>query len=62
LRHVLASPTIWRIDVAEVLDPKARALASYASQTLPIPPDFSAALPEGFTSMFLGREEFLFEE
>jgi LmbE family N-acetylglucosaminyl deacetylase len=52
---------IWRVDIRGVLDVKARALSSYASQMLPIPPDSTAVLPPGFTSMFLCGEEFLFE-
>ena len=36
-------------------------MASYSSQTDPIPPETSPALPLGFASLFLGREEFLFE-
>ncbi len=52
---------VWRVDLRDVRDAKARAIASYASQTIPIPPETSPALPPGFASMFLGNEEFLFE-
>ncbi len=52
---------IWRVDLRPVQEAKARALACYASQTSPIPPDTTAALPPGFVAMFLCGEEFLFE-
>jgi LmbE family N-acetylglucosaminyl deacetylase len=53
---------VWRIDIRGVLDAKARAIASYASQTDPIAPDTAPALPLGFAPMFLCGEEFLFEK
>jgi len=52
---------VWRVDTRPVQGAKARALRAYASQTDPIPPDVSAALPEGFTAQFLCGEEYLFE-
>jgi len=61
LRPMITCRRIWRVDLREVRDVKARAMASYSSQTDPIPPETSPALPLGFASLFLGREEFLFE-
>jgi LmbE family N-acetylglucosaminyl deacetylase len=61
LRPMFACRTVWRIDIRGVLDVKARAIASYASQTDPIAPDPLPALPLGFASMFLCGEEYLFE-
>ena len=52
---------VWRLDLREVLAIKERAIAAYASQTTPLPPETAAALPAGFASCFLGPEEFLFE-
>jgi LmbE family N-acetylglucosaminyl deacetylase len=52
---------VWRVDIRESLDVKARALASYATQILPIPPETTATLPPGFTAPFLCGEEFYFE-
>ena len=52
---------VWSVDLGETRGLKARAAASYVSQTLPIPPDKTSALPPGFASMFLGGEEFLLE-
>jgi LmbE family N-acetylglucosaminyl deacetylase len=52
---------IWRVDIKPVLEMKVRALASYSSQTLPIPPQLDPALPPGFASMFLGGSEYFFE-
>ena len=52
---------VWRVDLGNARDIKARAMASYVSQTLPIPPDTRAALPSGFESMFHGPEEFVLE-
>jgi LmbE family N-acetylglucosaminyl deacetylase len=52
---------IWRVDVRSTLGPKAHAMACYASQTKPLPPDTDPALPEGFALMFLGGYEFYIE-
>jgi LmbE family N-acetylglucosaminyl deacetylase len=52
---------VWRVDLGEARVAKAQAVASYVSQTHPIPPDTEPALPPGFAAMFLGREEFLLE-
>jgi LmbE family N-acetylglucosaminyl deacetylase len=52
---------VWRVDLGNARDIKARAMASYVSQTLPIPPDTRAALPLGFESMFSGDKEFVLE-
>jgi len=52
---------IWRINIRPVHGLKTRAVASYASQTQPIPPDRDPALPQGFTDAFLGGDEYLFE-
>lgn len=60
-RSVFAPQRIWRVDVRTARDAKARAMACYASQTTPIPPDTDPALPEGFALMFLGGYEFYIE-
>jgi LmbE family N-acetylglucosaminyl deacetylase len=52
---------IWRVDLGSARALKAAAVSAYPSQTQPIAPDPSAALPAGFASMFLGEAEFLFE-
>jgi LmbE family N-acetylglucosaminyl deacetylase len=52
---------IWRADIRPVLEMKVRALASYSSQALPIPPQLDPALPPGFAAMFLGGDEYFFE-
>ena len=52
---------VWRVELGSARNIKVRAMASYASQTLPIPPDTAAALPSGFESMFHGDEEFVLE-
>lgn len=52
---------VWRLDLREVIAIKERAIAAYSSQTAPLPPDTTAALPPGFAAFFLGKEEFLFE-
>lgn len=61
LGPMLRSRRVWRLDLRDVRDAKARAIASYASQTEPIAPDTAPALPPGFASMFLCGEEYLFE-
>jgi LmbE family N-acetylglucosaminyl deacetylase len=61
LRPMLTCRSVWRLDLRDVREAKARAIASYASQTDPIPPETVPALPQGFASMFLCGEEFLFE-
>jgi LmbE family N-acetylglucosaminyl deacetylase len=53
---------VWRLDLRDALELKARAIASYASQTSPIPPETSPALPPEFASLFLCGEEFFFEK
>jgi LmbE family N-acetylglucosaminyl deacetylase len=58
---LLTCRRVWRLDVSEVLTIKERAIAAYASQTAPLAPETTAALPDGFASFFLGQEEFLFE-
>jgi LmbE family N-acetylglucosaminyl deacetylase len=58
---MLASRRVWRVDLRDVRAAKARAIASYASQTEPIAPDTAPAVPPGFAAMFLCGEEFLFE-
>jgi LmbE family N-acetylglucosaminyl deacetylase len=61
LGPMLSCRRIWRVEIGAVLDVKARALASYASQTLPIAPQLDSALPPGFSQMFLGGGEYFFE-
>ncbi len=61
LRPILTSRRVWRLDLGPAFELKARAASAYVSQTEPVPPDTTAALPAGFTSMFLTGEEFLFE-
>jgi len=53
---------VWRVELGDVLPLKARAIASYRSQTFPIPPDTAPALPPGFASMFQDGDEFLLEK
>jgi LmbE family N-acetylglucosaminyl deacetylase len=57
----LSCRRVWRVDISSVLGIKERALAEYRSQTEPIPPDSSSALPPGFIPMFLDDAEYLFE-
>jgi LmbE family N-acetylglucosaminyl deacetylase len=61
LRPLLTCRRVWRVAIADVLELKAAAIASYPSQTLPLPPDTSAVLPEGFAPMFMDQHEFFFE-
>jgi N-acetylglucosamine malate deacetylase 1 len=61
LRPLLTCRRVWRVAIGDVLGVKAKAIASYPSQTQPIPPDSSAVLPAAFVPMFLNRYEFLFE-
>jgi LmbE family N-acetylglucosaminyl deacetylase len=58
---VLGSASVWRVGLDGVREVKAQAMACYASQLQPLPPDVYSALPEGFASMFLGAHEFFFE-
>jgi LmbE family N-acetylglucosaminyl deacetylase len=58
---IFTAKRVWRVNLGGISDVKARAMACYASQLLPIPPDSSAALPDGFASMFLGSYEFFIE-
>jgi N-acetylglucosamine malate deacetylase 1 len=60
-RLAVASGRIWRVDLDAVRQAKSQAMACYASQMHPIPPDTSPALPDGFASMFPGTHEFFFE-
>jgi LmbE family N-acetylglucosaminyl deacetylase len=60
-RSIVTSRKVWRVELGGIIEVKARAIACYASQLKPIPPDTYAALPDGFASMFLGRYEFLLE-
>lgn len=62
LRSMFAYKHVWRVELGDARDVKALAMASYVSQSLPIPPETTSALPPGFASMFLGKEEFLFEK
>jgi N-acetylglucosamine malate deacetylase 1 len=62
LRYLFAYRKVWRVELGSTRDLKGIALASYASQTLPIPPESSPVLPQGFVSMFLGAEEFFLEK
>jgi LmbE family N-acetylglucosaminyl deacetylase len=58
---VFGSASVWRVGLDGVREVKAQAVACYASQLQPLPPDIYSALPEGFASMFLGAHEFFFE-
>jgi LmbE family N-acetylglucosaminyl deacetylase len=62
LGPLFTSRRVWRLDLRDALEVKARAIASYASQTRPIPPETSPALPPEFASLFLCGEEFFFEK
>lgn len=61
-RSVATFQRIWRVDVRSTLGAKAHAMACYASQTKPLPPDTDPALPEGFALMFLRGYEFYIED
>jgi LmbE family N-acetylglucosaminyl deacetylase len=61
LRSMFAYGRIWRVNIAEARGAKANALNAYTTQTLPIPPETTSALPPGFVSMFPVNEEFLLE-
>jgi LmbE family N-acetylglucosaminyl deacetylase len=61
LPPLLTYRRVWRLDLRAVIAIKERAIAAYASQTTPLSPETTAALPPGFASFFLGPEEFLFE-
>ena len=61
LKPMLSCRRVWRVELQGVRDVKARAIASYSSQTEPIAPDTAPALPQGFAPMFLCRDEYLFE-
>lgn len=61
LGPLFGSRKVWRVDLSEAGSAKARAVSACNSQTHPIPPDLSPALPEGFAAMCLIGEEFLFE-
>ena len=61
LRPLRTCPRLWRVDIRDVSDAKARAIGAYGSQTQAIPPEAAPALPPGFASLFLGGEEYLFE-
>jgi LmbE family N-acetylglucosaminyl deacetylase len=52
---------VWRVDLEGAYPLKQRAVASYVSQTMPIPPETSSALPYGFSSFFESLDEFFFE-
>ncbi len=58
---ILSCRNVWRVDFRPVRNLKGRAITSYASQTLPIPPETNPALPPGFAGMFLGGDEYFFE-
>ena len=60
-QSIVTSRRVWRVEMGGIGAVKARAIACYASQLRPIPPDIHAALPDGFASIFLGRYEFLLE-
>jgi LmbE family N-acetylglucosaminyl deacetylase len=62
LRSMFGYKRIWRVELGSAQAVKARAMALYLSQTIPIPPDITPALPIGFASMFLSKAEFLLEK
>ena len=61
LAPIISCQKIWRVNIRPVRGLKSRAIASYTSQIQAIPPDTEPALPLGFTTMFLGGDEYLFE-
>jgi LmbE family N-acetylglucosaminyl deacetylase len=61
LKPILASRTVWRVDIHDVSKMKSAALGAYASQTRPIPPDMLPVLSPEFTAEFMVPEEFFFE-
>jgi LmbE family N-acetylglucosaminyl deacetylase len=62
LRTNFGYKNVWRVELGDALPLKARAIATYRSQTFPIPPDTAPALPPGFASMFQGLDEFFLEK
>lgn len=58
---LLHARTVWRSELGAAAAVKAAAVSSYQSQLAPLPPDPTAALPEGFASMFAGGTEYFFE-
>jgi len=62
LRSMRGYPSVWRVELGDAIGAKALAVAAYASQSSPIPPESTSALPPGFVQMFLGNEEFLLEK
>jgi LmbE family N-acetylglucosaminyl deacetylase len=61
IRPVLTYKAVWRVGLGDAIGLKAAAIAAYASQTHPIPPETLPSLPDGFAQMFLQREEFFLE-
>jgi LmbE family N-acetylglucosaminyl deacetylase len=61
LKPTLRSRRVWRVPIESARGSKHAAIAAYTSQTRPIPPDETAALPVGFAEIFLGSHEFMFE-
>ena len=57
----LSAQRVWHVDISDVRELKSRAVACYASQLKPLPPDSTPALPSGFGDGFLGRDEFFLE-
>lgn len=61
LRPLAGSRIVWRSDLAPWIRLKARALAAYASQTEPLPPQAAAVLTREFLAEFAREEEYFFE-
>jgi LmbE family N-acetylglucosaminyl deacetylase len=61
IRAALSCRRVWRVNISSVLCTKEQAIGAYRSQTQPIPPDSTSALPPGFPAMFLHGVEYLFE-
>ena len=62
VRPLLTSRRVWRAVLGRQIDTKIAALASYASQTRPLPPETKPVIPEDFASEFTVPEEYFFEK
>jgi len=61
LAPLRTSRAVWRSRLGPARAAKARAIAAYQSQCLPLPPQRTAALPAGFPASFDTATEYFFE-
>jgi LmbE family N-acetylglucosaminyl deacetylase len=61
LRCIGTYARVWRSPLGAKRQAKAEAMAAYVSQTRPIPPQTTSALPQGFAAAFDNDVEFFFE-